>query len=658
MKLIQDVTLLCSVFLLTTAYAANGPLTVSGTYSYSREPSIINNSYWGTSLTDGSYGRQLVNYIPGANGETAVPRPESFVPYLKAKGSSAAFGIDGYIEKQWPLTDGGVLFTTQINNFNYLYKLKYHPSTNTYSVGNNPPAFDNKQAILNMGQREDNIDNTEKTDIRSLHQRSLLVATFNRNDPLLKKEVLFYGEYNISKTQPWVALWKSLDQGETWSKVIQWNTNGSMQTRHIHGVVQNPYNEWIYILLGDADSQAGIVAWDGKSASPTDNTLLVDIAQGKFPGWKAITGSQQVRTGDLLFTPPPPAGDGKCVWIPDVDTLPAGSALFSQRANYDLSGQEATGQVPFMEGIPAILGARSPSGNMYWSSFRISTALEKKIHIWKSIDSGLHWELAAKADTYTDWTSVPQNLYVKYNASSATSGTDFVYLDGRDVEFVNGGQKRGSTVVFTNPISTQPAPVANPDTLTTLTGKAKTIDITSNDLNVAGSVLSITTPASYGTLSNVSPGIYTYTPNLGFAGEDAFTYTLQGASGTSTAKVTLYVMAAQKDTYTLVADKSRSQFVSVSASNGVAKNDLPTNMAGLSFKVVSAIKRIAGSGKGTITLNFDNTTGSFNYTLTAPAWANSDSKIQAAKRGIYQFSYTTTLNGVTTPPTAVTITVN
>lgn len=80
MKLIQDVTLLCSVFLLTTAYAANGPLTVSGTYSYSREPSIINNSYWGTSLTDGSYGRQLVNYIPGTNAETAVPRPNLLSP--------------------------------------------------------------------------------------------------------------------------------------------------------------------------------------------------------------------------------------------------------------------------------------------------------------------------------------------------------------------------------------------------------------------------------------------------------------------------------------------------------------------------------------------------------------------------------------------------
>jgi hypothetical protein len=653
MKLIQNIAALLGCCLMAASYAENGPLTFSGTFPYSREPSLSNNTYWGTSLTEGSYGRQLVNFIPGVSGESAISYPESFIPNLRPKGSDVAFGVDGYVEKQWPLSEGSVLYTTQIGGYNYLFKLKYHPATDTYSVGNNPPAFDNKQAVMNMGERN---GSGPQADIRVLHQRSVLVATIDKGTATEHTE-LFYGEYNISKAQPWVALWKSTNMGDTWSKVIEWNTVGH-QTRHIHGVVQNPYNGWVYILLGDADSEAGIVAWDGKSAPPPDNTPISQM--GNYPGWKSISGSQRVRGGDLIFTPPPPDGNGKCIWIPDVDVLNAGEILYGQRANYDLTGLEATSPVPFINGIPAIIGARSPNGNIYWSSFRISTAAERKLHIWKSTDSGLNWALAAKADVYTDWTSVPQNLYVRYSAATASSGTDYLYLTGRDLEFVNGGAKRGSTVVFNNPIdNAQPLPVTSPDMLTMLPGQTKEVRITDNDTNVAGSTVLIVTPAGNGVMNATSPGVYAYTPNPGFAGEDSFTYALQNTAGTSNvSKVTIYVNAAQNDSYSAIANSSRTQTISVSATNGVGKNDLPAGVVGRTFAVVNGIRRISGTGNALITLSFNNNDGSFSYTLTAPSSANSSSKRRNSKLGTYQFSYSMTLNGVTTPSATATITVN
>lgn len=550
MKLIKNIAVAFGLCLGTASYAADGPLVLSNTFSYSREPSVTNNTYWGSGVTVGNYGRQLVNY--SADGLSSTSYSGSYVPDLKPKASNVAHDTDGYVEQVWPLPDGSVLFATSIfdsdytHTYNYLYKLK--PLTN--SVGNNAPAYDNKQAVLNMGER----DNGSRADIRALHHRSILVATING------ATVLFYGEYNISAQAP-VALWKSTDMGDTWSKAIEWNTVDH-QTRHIHGVVQNPYNGWIYILFGDDDPESAIVAWDGVSPMPPDNTPLDQISN--YSGWKSIVGSQRVRSGDVVFTPPP---NGKLVWIPDVDILNPGENLYGQRANYDLTGLESTGIVPFMDGISPLIGARSPSGNIYWGSFRTAelAPTEQKIHIWKSIDSGLNWTLASKANLYNDWTSVANDLYVRLN-----NGVDELSITARDMEFASGGAYVGSANVFQNSI--QP-PVA------------------------------------------------------------------------------------VSDKYSATANTSATQTVKVAATNGVGVNDQPLGIAGRTFSVVNAITRTGGTGTGSITLNFMNT-GAFSYTLKAPTSANTTTKRQVAKRGTYRFSYIMTLNGVSTLPTTVVITVN
>jgi hypothetical protein len=391
---------------------------------------------WGAlAADDETSGRLLVNFHRNDDGSvTHKPYPNSLIADLKPKGDEqtlSAKSHEGYIEQVWPLRDGNVLFSTDTytGGYSYLYKL----NVKTGTVGNNAPDYDNRQAVMNMGESESG----PQPDIRALHHRSLLETKADG-----KPSVLYYGEYNASDSNS-VALWKSLNGGDTWSKVIEWNAQGH-QTRHIHAVVQNPFNDWIYLLFGDSEEESGIVAWDGVSEPPPDNTALVDM--GNYPGWKSLTGSKRVRAGDLVFTPPPSA---KCVWLPDTDNLNAGEKLFGQRANYDLSELEETGEVPYSDGISPILAARSNTGNIYWSSYRNQNSAEQKIHIWKSIDAGLNWMLAGKVDVYTDWTAIPQNLWVHGDTMESVT-TDYLTINGRDLEFVENGLKQGSTADFSS----------------------------------------------------------------------------------------------------------------------------------------------------------------------------------------------------------------
>lgn len=125
----------------------------------------------------------------------------------------------------------------------------------------------------------------------------------------------------------------------------------------------------LYFTRRCSDSRPGIVAWDGKSASPTDNTLLVDIAQGKFPGWKAITGSQQVTTV-IPLRPHPLAMVNAFGFLMLTHYRLEVHYLANAPTMIYLARKQPQGN--FMEGIPAILGTHTyPAENMYWSSFRI-----------------------------------------------------------------------------------------------------------------------------------------------------------------------------------------------------------------------------------------------------------------------------------------------
>ncbi|MEQ1638446.1 MAG: Ig-like domain-containing protein [Methylococcales bacterium] len=617
-----------------------------------------NGDLWGTDdgyFNDNPVGdgaRKIVKFS-GTPGGSPVVYESTYTELLKPKGSNVTLGPESYsvIRDIWQLPDGNLIFST-VNGFNdkgYLYKLRVAQN----KVGNNAPNFDNKQAVMNIGER----NGVQPGGFRTLHQASLSMANING------ATVLLFGEYNVNHsrtsggTADWVGLWKSADLGDTWSKVIEWNTVDH-QTSHIHGIRFNPYNQWFYMLFGDQDSlsEPGIVAWDGLSAAPPNNTPISQM--GGYPGWKAIAGSYVVRTGDIVFTPT------QCVWIPDVDEVPPGG-VFGQRANHDLSGLVATGPVPYTNKIPAILGYRdSSNGNIYWSSFWTEGASEQKFYLWTSNNSGGTWDLAAKINNYSTYTAIPNSLFKAPWGQLVLSG-----VLGFNFQQPAPGQSpsyNGSSAFFQiGGVQANTAPIANNDGAATTQGQSVTIKILANDTdaesNISPTTVNIATQPANGCVVALADGSVKYTPVANFAGSNTFTYTLKDTLGLesnpATVTVSVAALVAVNDSYTATANTSRTQTISVPQARGVGVNDLPLGITGRTFAVVSGIKRIGGSGTGSIGLSFNIGNGSFSYTLIAPNNLNSVQR-RAAKRGGYQFTYTFTSNGVTTQPASVTITVN
>jgi hypothetical protein len=118
------------------------------------------------------------------------------------------------------------------------------------------------------------------------------------------KGTLFIPEYNVSKgrsagsTNDRVRIMKSVDDGETWTKVVEWNSNGKNQVGHIHAMKQDPYTGEIYICVGDDNPKSGIIKWDGTSAW-SDNKTMTEIKA--MEGFSVLTGAQRYRVCDVLF---------------------------------------------------------------------------------------------------------------------------------------------------------------------------------------------------------------------------------------------------------------------------------------------------------------------------------------------------------------------
>src|SRR5687768_6176234 len=87
------------------------------------------------------------------------------------------------------------------------------------------------------------------------------------------------------------------------------------------------------------------------------------------------------------------------------------------------------------------------------------------------------------------------------------------------------------------------APVAGVDLAVTSPGAAVVIaDVLANDHDPDGGALAVAgfTQPAHGSVAQTGPGSFTYTPDPGFNGPDAFTYTLAddtGATATGTVRV-------------------------------------------------------------------------------------------------------------------------
>ena len=250
------------------------------------------------------------------------------------------------------------------------------------------------------------------------------------------------------------------------------------------------------------------------------------------------------------------------------------------------------------------------------------------------------------------------HVHGKDAAGNWGATTALTYLIDRTAPTFSGFTLAPSTAIATDTIIATPTGAADPlvnglasgvTTLGVLTGGQYWIDGTAtppaNPIAFTGPTASIPAPAG---------GNHT-----------VYLRIRDNAGNWSAARsAPLVVLAAVNDTRTITASQTAIQVVDVSAGQGVLANDQPIGVSGRTAALVSGPVRTSGTGRGTIQVTCVSTgaagvcaNGSYRVTLTSVA-SNSGITRRNSKRGTFQFTYTESLNGRTTPPATVTITVN
>jgi len=183
---------------------------------------------------------------------------------------------------------------------------------------------------------------------------------------------------------------------------------------------------------------------------------------------------------------------------------------------------------------------------------------------------------------------------VTYTPEDGYSGSDSFTYTVRDG---NGSESTAAVAVTVTP-------VAGPDAATTYADTPVTIaaaSLTNDDLGTGLAVIDAAN-GSHGTVSVAANGDVTYTPQGGFSGTDAFTYTVEDAEGqqaTATVNVTV-VPTASNDSDATDAGVS----VTRDGADGVLANDHGAGLAAVDFDAVPV-------SEGELTLNPDG-----GYTFT------------------------------------------
>jgi uncharacterized repeat protein (TIGR01451 family) len=106
----------------------------------------------------------------------------------------------------------------------------------------------------------------------------------------------------------------------------------------------------------------------------------------------------------------------------------------------------------------------------------------------------------------------------------------------------HGGTDIGAVSVTVTPVNDQPS--AGADSLTTPQSTPGNVTVLSNDSDVDGDTLTVSswTSGAHGTVSCTTAGVCTYTPAAGYIGPDSFTYTVNdGHGGTAVGSVSVSV---------------------------------------------------------------------------------------------------------------------
>ncbi len=226
-----------------------------------------------------------------------------------------------------------------------------------------------------------------------------------------------------------------------------------------------------------------------------------------------------------------------------------------------------------------------------------------------------------------------------YTPAVGFAGTDsFTYK-------VNDGSLDSNPATVTVAVSSLPVPpVANNDSYTAIGGATLSVaapGVLANDSAAPGKTLTaiLVSGPAHGTAALNPNGSFTYTPAVGFAGTDSFTYKVNdGSLDSNLATVTVAVSSlpvppvANNDSYTAIGGATLSV-----AAPGVLAND-----SAAPGKTLTAIL-VSGPAHGTAALNPN---GSFTYTPAA-GFAGTDSFIYKANDGSLDSNQATVTLAVT-----------
>ena len=165
-----------------------------------------------------------------------------------------------------------------------------------------------------------------------------------------------------------------------------------------------------------------------------------------------------------------------------------------------------------------------------------------------------------------------------------------------------------------------------------------------NGLGLTAALAQNGAPA-HGTVVLNADGSFTYTPTLGFAGTDSFTYVASDSlSNSGSTTVTINVAARSLATQAASYDAHAGHSLTIDATHGVLTSDSDPN----GLTMTAALASNGGPQHGTLTLNAD---GSFIYTPML-GYAGTDSFTYVASDSLTSSApVTVTLNVLDPPPT-------
>lgn len=245
-------------------------------------------------------------------------------------------------------------------------------------------------------------------------------------------------------------------------------------------------------------------------SAPSGMTLSITAVGAASHGWatKAANGT------DIAYTPTG-GYSGTDTFTYTVSDGHGGTATATVTANVTQPPNVVNDSVVAQTNIAKTFDPRSNDSDPQGYALTIS-----------AVGSAAHGSVTNNSGTSLTYTSV----------TGYTGPDSFTYT-------VNDGHGITATGTVNVTVNAVVAPVANTDSLTTVTNVAKTINAKANDTDPQGFTLTITAVSSpsHGSTSLAGGASITYTPTTSYTGSDSFTYTLSNGVLTSTGTVNVTV---------------------------------------------------------------------------------------------------------------------